>query len=179
MSVAQLPGGEIVPAMERGVIDAFEFNNPSSDMRFGAQDVAKHYMLSSYHQASECFEFLFNAAFFDDLPEDLQAILKYGVEATSTSNTALALNYYSADLQTLQKEHGVTVHRTSKEILDAQLAAWDKIIPELEQDAYMKKVLDSQREWVDRDRKHTSELQSLMRISYAVFCLKKKKNNKN
>src|SRR3546814_16128085 len=62
MSVAQLPGGEIVPAMERGVIDAFEFNNPSSDMLFGAQDVAKHYMLSSYHQASECFEFLFNAA---------------------------------------------------------------------------------------------------------------------
>src|SRR3546814_16312096 len=81
---SQLPGGEIVPAMERGVIDAFEFNNPSSDMRFGAQDVAKHYMLSSYHQASECFEFLFNAAFFDALPEDLQAILKYGVEATST-----------------------------------------------------------------------------------------------
>src|SRR3546814_18119920 len=76
-----LPGGESVPAMERGVIDAFEFNNPSSDMRFGAQDVAKHYMLSSYHQASECFEFLFNAAFFDDLPEDLQAILKYGVRS--------------------------------------------------------------------------------------------------
>ena len=66
MSVAQLPGGEIVPAMERGVIDAFEFNNPSSDMRFGAQDVAKNYMLSSYHQASESFEFIFNKDFFDE-----------------------------------------------------------------------------------------------------------------
>jgi len=150
MSVAQLPGGEIVPAMERGVIDAFEFNNPSSDMRFGAQDVAKNYMLSSYHQASESFEFLFNKDFFDDLPEDLQAILKYGVEATSTSNTALAYDNYSADLKKLQEEHGVTVHRTSKEILDAQLKAWDAIIPELEQDAYMKKVLDSQRAWVER-----------------------------
>ncbi|MDR9490276.1 MAG: hypothetical protein RI539_08080, partial [Spiribacter sp.] len=52
MSVAQLPGGEIVPAMERGVIDAFEFNNPSSDSDFGAQDVAKNYYLGSYHQAS-------------------------------------------------------------------------------------------------------------------------------
>ncbi|WP_340119627.1 TRAP transporter substrate-binding protein [Pelagibius sp. 7325] len=150
MSVAQLPGGEIVPAMERGVIDAFEFNNPSSDMRFGAQDVAKNYMLSSYHQASESFEFLFNKDFFDDLPEDLQAILKYGVEAVSTSNTALAYDNYSADLKKLQEEHGVTVHRTSKEILDAQLKAWDAIIPELEQDAYMKKVLDSQRAWVER-----------------------------
>ena len=56
VSVTQLPGGEIVPAMERGVIDAFEFNNPTSDMRFGAQDVAKNYMLSSYHQASESFD---------------------------------------------------------------------------------------------------------------------------
>ena len=150
MSVAQLPGGEIVPAMERGVIDAFEFNNPSSDSRFGAQDVAKNYILSSYHQASESFEFLFNKDFFDDLPEDLQAILRYTVEAVSTSNTALAMDNYSADLQKLQDDHGVTVHRTSKEILDAQLKAWDAIIPELEGDAYMKKVLDSQRAWVER-----------------------------
>ncbi|WP_189990474.1 TRAP transporter substrate-binding protein [Thalassobaculum fulvum] len=150
MSVAQLPGGEIVPAMERGVIDAFEFNNPSSDMRFGAQDVAKNYMLSSYHQASESFEFLFNKDFYDDLPPDLQAILRYAVEAVSTSNTALALDQYSTDLRKLQDEHGVKVHRTSKEILDAELKAWDELIPELEQDAYMKKVLDSQRAWVER-----------------------------
>ncbi len=150
MSVAQLPGGEIVPAMERGVIDAFEFNNPSSDSRFGAQDVAKNYFLSSYHQASESFEFLFNKDFFDDLPDDLAAILQYSVEAVSTSNTALALDNYSADLVKLQTEHGVTVHRTSKEILDAELKAWDAIIPELEADGYMKKVLDSQRAWVER-----------------------------
>lgn len=150
MSVAQLPGGEIVPAMERGVIDAFEFNNPSSDLRFGSQDVAKHYFLSSYHQASESFEFMFNRDVFDDLDDDLKAILEYGVEAASTANTALALDNYSADLVKLQAEHGVTVHRTSKEILAAQLEAWDKIIPTLEADPFMKKVLDSQRAWVER-----------------------------
>jgi TRAP-type mannitol/chloroaromatic compound transport system substrate-binding protein len=150
MSVAQLPGGEIVPAMERGVIDAFEFNNPSSDMRFGAQDVAKNYYLSSYHQASESFEFLFNKGFMDDLPEDLQAILKYSVEAVSTSNTALALKEYSSDLVKLQEEHGVTVHRTSKEILAAELAAWDELIKELEGDPFSKKVMDSQRAWTER-----------------------------
>ena len=60
MAVAQLPGGEILPAMERGVIDAFEFNNPTSDRRFGAQDVSKNYMMSSYHQATEYFEIIFN-----------------------------------------------------------------------------------------------------------------------
>ena len=150
MSVAQLPGGEIVPAMERGVIDAFEFNNPSSDKDFGAQDVAKNYYLSSYHQASESFEFLFSRTFVEDLDPDLQAILKYGVEAASTANTAKAMDRYSADLQWLQNEAGVTVHRTSKEILDAQLQAWDELIPELEQDPFMKKTLDSQREWVER-----------------------------
>jgi TRAP-type mannitol/chloroaromatic compound transport system substrate-binding protein len=150
MSVAQLPGGEIVPAMERGVIDAFEFNNPSSDMRFGSQDVAKNYLLSSYHQASESFEFLFNKDYFDDLDDDLKAILQYSVEAITMSNTALALDNYSKDLQTLQSDHGVTVHRTSKEILDAELKAWDELIPELEQDDFMKRCMDSQRAWVER-----------------------------
>ena len=150
MSVAQLPGGEIVPAMEKGVIDAFEFNNPSSDSRFGAQDVAKNYFLSSYHQASESFEFLFNKDVFDDLDDDLQGILEYAVEAASTANTAIALDNYSADLVKLQDVHGVTVHRTSKEILDAELVAWDELIVELEEDPYMERVLDSQRDWVDR-----------------------------
>lgn len=150
MSVAQLPGGEIVPAMERGVIDAFEFNNPSSDSRFGAQDVAKNYYLSSYHQASEAFEFLFNKDFMDDLEPDLQAILRYGVEASATSNLALAMREYSNDLQKLINESGVKVHRTSKEILEGQIAAWDKLIPELEADAFNKKVMDSQRAWVEK-----------------------------
>lgn len=149
MSVAQLPGGEIVPAMERGVIDAFEFNNPSSDSQFGAQDVAKNYYLSSYHQASESFEFIFNRDFFEDLEPDLQAILQHGVEAVSTANTASAMDNYSADLQKLQ-DGGVTVHRTSQAILDAQIQAWDELIVDLEKDEFMKKVLDSQRAWVER-----------------------------
>lgn len=148
MSVAQLPGGEIVPAMERGVIDAFEFNNPSSDRRFGAQDVAKNYYLSSYHQASEAFEFTFNKDFMDDLEPDLQAILKYGVEASATANLALAMKEYSRDLTELQTVDGVTVHRTSKEILAAQLVAWDKLIVELEKDSFSARVMESQRAWV-------------------------------
>jgi TRAP-type mannitol/chloroaromatic compound transport system substrate-binding protein len=150
MSVAQLPGGEIVPAMERGVIDAFEFNNPSSDRRFGAQDVAKNYYLSSYHQASESFEFLFNKDFLEDLDPDLQAIMRHAVEASSTSNTALAMREYSKDLKELQEDDGVTVHRTSQDILNGQLAAWDKLIEELGQDPFMKKVMDSQRAWVEQ-----------------------------
>lgn len=150
MSVAQLPGGEIVPAMERGVIDAFEFNNPSSDLRFGSPDVAKHYYLSSYHQASESFEFLFNRDFFDDLEPDLQAILKYAVEAASTANTSLAMQEYSNDLVRIREEFGVTIHRTSTDILAAQLEAWDTLIADLEEDEFSKRVMDSQRAWVEK-----------------------------
>lgn len=149
MSVAQLPGGEIVPAMERGVIDAFEFNNPTSDRRFGAQDVAQNYYLSSYHQASEAFEFIFNRPFFEDLDEDLRAVLENAVHASATANHAKALDNYSRDLAELQ-EGGVTVHRTPTEILDRQLAAWSELIPTLEEDEFIKRVMDSQREWFNR-----------------------------
>jgi TRAP-type mannitol/chloroaromatic compound transport system substrate-binding protein len=127
MSVAQLPGGEIVPAMERGVIDAFEFNNPSSDLRFGAPDVAENYYLASYHQASESFEFVFNRDFFETLEPDLQAILQHGVEGGLDREHMLALDNYSADLARIS-EMGVAVRRTPQEILAAQLQAWDALI---------------------------------------------------
>jgi TRAP-type mannitol/chloroaromatic compound transport system substrate-binding protein len=149
VAVTQLPGGEIVPAMDRGVIDSFEFNNPTSDLRFGAPDVAKNYMLGSYHQASESFEFIFNRDRFESLDPDLQAILQYGTEAASTANFGLALNQYSTDLQKIV-DAGVNVKRTPTAVLEAQLVAWDKIIPMLEEDPFNKKVLDSQREWVGR-----------------------------
>jgi len=149
-SVAQLPGGEIVPAMERGVIDGFEFNNPTSDMRFGAQDVAKNYMLASYHQASESFEYIFNKDKYESLDPDLQAILRYGVESAHLANYALAMNQYSSDLQKLAKENGVNVKRTPNAVLQAQLAAWDKILPALMEDAFFKKVVDSQKAWCER-----------------------------
>jgi TRAP-type mannitol/chloroaromatic compound transport system substrate-binding protein len=150
LSVAQLPGGEILPAMERGVIDAFEFNNPTSDSRFGAQDVAKNYMLGSYHQATEYFEIIFNKDKFNSLPAEHQAILQYAAEAASTSNLATGLDNYSRDLQLLQSEHGVKVYRTASSILEAQLAAWDELLAELTQDPFFAKVVESQKAWVKR-----------------------------
>ncbi|HET6468438.1 MAG TPA: TRAP transporter substrate-binding protein [Geminicoccaceae bacterium] len=150
MSVAQLPGGEILPAMERGVIDAFEFNNPTSDSRFGAQDVAKNYMLGSYHQATEYFEIIFNRDRFESLPEEQQAILEYAAEAASTANLATGLDNYSRDLVTLQEQHGVQVHRTAESILQAQVQAWDELLADLTQDPYFAKVVESQKEWVKR-----------------------------
>jgi TRAP-type mannitol/chloroaromatic compound transport system substrate-binding protein len=149
-SVAQLPGGEIVPAMERGVIEGFEFNNPTSDRRFGAQDVAKNYMLGSHHQATEYFEVMYKRSKFNALPAELQAICQYAAEATSSANEWKAMDYYSKDLQELISKDKVNVHRTPQAVFDAQIKAWDGIIADLAKDPYMKKVMDSQKAWVRR-----------------------------
>jgi TRAP-type mannitol/chloroaromatic compound transport system substrate-binding protein len=149
-SVAQLPGGEIVPAMERGVIDAFEFNNPTSDRRFGAADVAKNYMLGSYHQATEYFEIMFNRSKFSALPKEHQAILQYAAEAASAANEWKSYDYYSKDLQELISKDKVNVIRTPKDVFDAQIKAWDGLIEVLGKDPFMKKVMDSQKAWVKR-----------------------------
>ncbi len=149
-AVAQLPGGEIVPAMERGVIDAFEFNNPTSDRRFGAQNVAKNYMLGSYHQATEYFELMFNKTKFNALPKEHQAILRYGAEAASSANYWKAMDVYSKDLQELREKEKVTVIRTPKEVFEAQIKAWDGLIDKLGADPFMKKVMESQKAWTKR-----------------------------
>jgi len=151
VKVTQLPGGEIVPAMERGVIEAFEFNNPTSDLRFGAQDVAKNYMMGSYHQAMEFFEIVFNRKKYESLPKDLQAILKYAAEAANTANYALAMDNYSRDLQELINKHKVNVIRTPSDIFAAQLKAWDVITKRLsDEDPLFKKVVESQKAWAKR-----------------------------
>jgi TRAP-type mannitol/chloroaromatic compound transport system substrate-binding protein len=150
LAVAQLPGGEIVPAMERGVIDGFEFNNPTSDRRFGAQDVAKNYMMGSHHQATEYFEIMINRTKFNALPKELQAILQYSAEAVSSANEWKGMDYYSKDLQELINKDKVNVLRTPKDVFDVQIKAWDGLIAQLSQDPFMKKVMDSQKEWVRR-----------------------------
>ncbi|RMD62570.1 MAG: TRAP transporter substrate-binding protein [Alphaproteobacteria bacterium] len=150
LRVTQLPGGEIVPALERGVIEAFEYNNPTSDSRFGAHDVSKIYMMGSYHQAAEFFEIIFNKDKFESLPAEHQAILEYAAEAASTSNYGTAMDNYSRDLQKLINEHGVKVYRTPQSVMNAQLESWDRVLEKLTKDAFFKKVVDSQRAWSER-----------------------------
>ena len=155
VKVTQLPGGEIIPAMERGVIDAFEFNNPTSDRRFGAQDVVKNYMMGSYHQAMEFFEIVFNKKVYNALPNDLKAILRYGAEAASSSNWWTAMDNYSRDLVELQEKAKVNVIRTPKPIMEAQLKAWDVITKKLsDEDPFFKRVVESQRAWSKRVAKY-------------------------
>jgi TRAP-type mannitol/chloroaromatic compound transport system substrate-binding protein len=169
VAVTQLPGGEIVPALERGVIEAFEYNNPTSDRRFGAQDVSKDYMLGSMHQAAEFFEIIFNRDTFESLDPDLQAILEYGAEAANTANFGLAMDLYSADLQKLINEDGVNVHRTPDAVMQQQLDSWDKVLEQLNQDEFFKKVTDSYKAWSERVAFYWLMNQANYRLAYEHY----------
>ncbi|MBP7080628.1 MAG: twin-arginine translocation signal domain-containing protein [Rhodocyclaceae bacterium] len=126
-AVNPLPGAEIVPAMDRGLLDAAEFNNASSDKLLGFPDVAKVCMLQSFHQCSEQFEILFNKKRYDSLSTELKSIIGYAVEASSADMSWKAIDRYSTAYGELQKG-GVKFYKTPDAILQAQLAAWDKIL---------------------------------------------------
>ena len=148
LKVTQLPGGEIIPAMEKGVIEAFEYNNPTSDRRFGAADVAKIYMLCSYHQPAETLEIEMNKTKWDSLPQEHKSILENAVLASNSRNTWTAFHQYPKDLQGLIHEDGVHVYRTSTSILKAQLDAWDRVVKKYSAEVpEFKQVIDAQRKW--------------------------------
>ena len=148
-AVTIMGGGEIVPAMDRGLLDAAEFNNPSSDKLLGFADVSKDYMVQSYHQAAECFEIIFNKAKYDALAPELQAVIRYAAEAASSDMSWKAMDRYANDLAAL-KEAGVKVHKTPEAVLQAQLAAWDKVIAAQSAEPFFAKVVESQKAWVKR-----------------------------
>ena len=146
MSVVQLPGGEIQPAMKSGLIDAAEFNNPTSDSDFGMQDVSKHYHLASFHQSQEAFEIAFNKAKFDGLAPELQKILEYASEAENSNFFWHNTLRYADDLVKLKNKLGVNVYRTPDGVMQDQLKAWDSIVAKFNKsDPFFKKVVDSQK----------------------------------
>ncbi|ABE45944.1 TRAP transporter substrate-binding protein [Polaromonas sp. JS666] len=149
-AVNPLPGGEIVPALDRGLIDAAEFNNASSDRLLGFPDVVKNCMLQSFHQSGEQFEILFNKGKYNALPQELRSIIDYAVQAASADMSWKAVERNSQDYIELKKA-GVKFYKTPDAILRAQLAAWDKTIDKkAKENALFKKVLDSQKVFAQR-----------------------------
>jgi TRAP-type mannitol/chloroaromatic compound transport system substrate-binding protein len=148
-SVTILPGGEIVPAIDRGLIDGAEFNNPSSDILLGFPDVAKIYMMGSHHQQMEAFEIIFNKQKHDSLPAELKAILRNAAFAASSEQLWMAYDRYTKDFEEIKKR-GVNIVKTNDKVLNDQLAAWDKVIVAQSQEPFFKKVIDSQKTWVKR-----------------------------
>ncbi len=150
-SVNALPGGEIVPAMDRGLLDAAEFNNASSDRLLGFPDVSKVCMLQSYHQPAEAFEILFNRKRYDALPADMKSILKIAAEAASADMSWKAIHRYSQDYIEMREKQGVRFFKTPDDILRAQMGAWSTVVNEKrKENPFFAKVLDSQMAWARR-----------------------------
>ena len=150
-AVNALPGAEIVPAMDRGLLDAAEFNNASSDKALGFADVSKVCMLQSFHQSGEQFEILFNKKKYDALPEDLKNILGYAVQAASADMSWKAIDRYSADYRELQEKMGVKFYKTPDAILKKQLEIWDGVMAKKGGDnPLFKKGLDSMKAFAER-----------------------------
>jgi TRAP-type mannitol/chloroaromatic compound transport system substrate-binding protein len=127
-AVNALPGGEIVSAIDRGLLDAAEFNNASSDRALGFADVSKICMLQSYHQNAEQLEITFNKTKFDALPDKFKAIISNAVEAASQDMQWKAIDRNSQDYITLQTVDKVKFYKTPDSILKKQLEVYDDVV---------------------------------------------------
>src|SRR5260221_6150346 len=127
-AVNALPGGEIVSAMDRGLLDAAEFNNASSDRILGFPDVSKVCMLQSYHQNAEQFEITFNKTKYDALPEKIRAIIANAVDAAGQDMSWKAIDRYSKDYEEMQTKDKVKFFKTPDSILQKQLEVYDQAV---------------------------------------------------
>mgnify|MGYP003343754598 FL=1 len=173
-SVNPLPGGEIVPALDRGLIDAAEFNNASSDRVLGFPDVVKNCMLQSFHQSGEQFEILFNKTKFDALPQELRNIIDVAVQASSADMSWKAIDRNSKDYEDLKKQ-GIKFYKTPDAVLRAQLAAWDKVIAaKSAENPLFKRVLESQRAYAQRAGQWQNDYMVDFKMAYNHYFGKKK-----
>ncbi len=150
-AVNALPGGEIVPAMDRGLLDAAEFNNATSDRLLGFPDVSKVCMLQSYHQSAETFEIMFNKPKYDALPTKMKAIIANAVEAASADMSWKAIDRYSKDYIELQTKDKVKFYKTPDSVLQVQLKLWSEILEKKSaENALFKEIVESQRAFAER-----------------------------
>jgi TRAP-type mannitol/chloroaromatic compound transport system substrate-binding protein len=174
-AVNPLPGGEIVPALDRGLIDAAEFNNATSDRILGFPDVVKNCMLQSFHQSGEQFEILFNKTKLNALPAELRTIIDVAVQASSADMSWKAIDRNSKDYEDLKKQ-GIKFYKTPDSVLRAQLAAWDKVInKKAGENALFKKVLDSQRAYAARAGQWQNDYTVDFKMAYNHYFAPKKK----
>ncbi|MDX0976677.1 twin-arginine translocation signal domain-containing protein [Sinorhizobium medicae] len=150
-AVNALPGGEIVAALDRGLLDAAEFNNASSDRLLGFPDVSKICMLQGYHQNAETFEILFNKGKFEGLPDQLKAIIANAVDAASADMAWKAIDRYSTDYRELQSADKVKFYKTPEAILKRQLEVYDEVVKrKSSENPVFKEVLQSQITFAER-----------------------------
>ena len=172
-AVNALPGGEIVPAMDRGLLDAAEFNNASSDRLLGFPDVSKVCMLQSYHQNAEQFEIMFNKTKYDALPAKMKALIEYAVEAASQDMSWKAIHRYSQDYIEMQTKDKVRFYKTPDSVLARQLVVYDEAAAKRKDNAIFREVEESQRKFAGRAVRWFLDTQVGSRMAYNHYFAKK------
>jgi TRAP-type mannitol/chloroaromatic compound transport system substrate-binding protein len=172
-AVNALPGGEIVPAMDRGLLDAAEFNNASSDRVLGFPDVSKVCMLQSYHQNAEQFEILFNKSKYDGLPAKMKAIIEYAVDAASADMSWKAIDRYSKDYVEMQSKDKVRFYKTPDAVLQRQLQTYDAAADKKSgENPLFKEIAASQRAFAARAVKWDLDTNVSRRMAYNHYFAK-------
>jgi len=177
-AVNALPGGEIVPAMDRGLLDAAEFNNASSDRLLGFADVSKVCMLQSYHQNAEQFEIMFNKTKFDALPAKMKAIIENAVEAASSDMSWKAIDRYSKDYIELQTKDKVRFYKTPDSVLQKQLEVYDVAAKKRSDNALWVEIEKSQKTFAARAVRWFLDTQVGTRMAYNHYFAPKKASAK-
>jgi TRAP-type mannitol/chloroaromatic compound transport system substrate-binding protein len=166
-AVNALPGGEIVPAIDRGLLDAAEFNNASSDRVLGFPDVSKICMLQSYHQNAEQFEIMFNKTKYDALPAKMKAIIESAVDAASQEMSWKAIDRYSKDYTEMQSKDKVRFYKTPDSVLQKQLEVYDVAASKKEaENPLFKEIVASQRAFAERTVKWDLDTNVSRRMAY-------------
>jgi TRAP-type mannitol/chloroaromatic compound transport system substrate-binding protein len=168
-AVNALPGGEIVSAMDRGLLDAAEFNNASSDRILGFPDVSKVCMLQSYHQNAEQFEIMFNKAKYDALPEKMRAIIANATEAAGQDMAWKAIDRYSQDYAELQSKDKVKFYKTPDSILQRQLEIYDEVVEKKSSDPLFKEIVESQMAFAKRVTQWEQDTVVSRRMAYSHY----------
>jgi TRAP-type mannitol/chloroaromatic compound transport system substrate-binding protein len=159
VTVVTLAGGEVIPGLERGVVDGAEWAVPSHDILMGFQNVTKNYYMPDLRQPASYQDVLINKKKWDELPADLKAIVKYACMAEIIRMTAFSVDLDAKAVQELEQKHGVTVRATPPDVLKAQIEAIDKVYEaEAKKNPLFAKVLKSQRDFASRAVPHATKI---------------------
>ena len=168
MSTVQMAPADIVPAIDRGVLDGAEFASATDDRIMGFPDVAKYYLQQSYHMWNNFCEMMINKKKYDALPEEMKIIMKHVSHAASADMEWKSMHRMSQDYIELQTKQGVKAYTTPKPILDAQLKAWDKVIARRSaENPLFAKVIASQKAWAKRVMYWKNDIQVDRKVAYA------------
>jgi TRAP-type mannitol/chloroaromatic compound transport system substrate-binding protein len=143
VSVKLLPGGEIFPALQRGVIDAAEFVGPYLDRQLGLQNAAKYYYTPGWHEPTTVSELLINKKTWESLPSDLQAVVENAAAACNEISFSWCNANNAEALQDLVGKQGVKLKQLSPAIIKRlREVTFDTLATETSKDPLVKKVND-------------------------------------